>query len=229
MSIKKIFSHFTDEIKRLLTPRKMVAILAGTAILSFGLYNIHRQTHITEGGVLGMILLLNYWFGITSSVASPTLDILCYIFSSRYLSKDFLKLSAISTFCLAGFFFLWEQFPPILPDLSPHPLIAAIAGGISVGIGTGVVVRQGGSTGGDDALALTISKITGCKLSLAYFFTDITVLLLSLTYIPFKRIAFSIVTVSISSYLVDFIKCFSFENVQKKYNEKKSEADSITD
>ncbi len=83
MSIKKIFSHFTDEIKRLLTPRKMVAILAGTAILSFGLYNIHRQTHITEGGVLGMILLLNYWFGITSSVASPALDILCYIYFPR--------------------------------------------------------------------------------------------------------------------------------------------------
>jgi uncharacterized membrane-anchored protein YitT (DUF2179 family) len=78
-----------------------------------------------------------------------------------------------------------------------------------------MVVRQGGSTGGDDALALVISKITGCRISLAYLFTDITVLLLSFTYISFKRICFSIVTVVISSVLIDCIKNFSGGENQK--------------
>ena len=70
----------------------------------------------------------------------------------------------------------------MLPDLSAHPLIAAVLGGIFVGVGVGLIVRQGGSSGGDDALALTISHVSHWKLSRSYLFTDTVVLLLSLTY-----------------------------------------------
>ena len=75
-----------------------------------------------------------------------------------------------------------------------------------VGIGVGLIVRQGGSSGGDDALALVISHAFHCRLSWSYLFTDITVLALSLTYIPVRRIVFSLVTVTISSWLIDWIK-----------------------
>ena len=94
----------------------------------------------------------------------------------------------------------------MLPDLSAYPLAAAILGGLFVGVGVGLIVRQGGSSGGDDALALSISHALHWRLSRSYLFTDITVLLLSLTYIHFSRIIFSLITVTISSYLIDWIK-----------------------
>ena len=77
-----------------------------------------------------------------------------------------------------------------------------------MGIGVGLIVRQGGSAGGDDALALTISRVTHWRLSRAYLFTDLTVLALSLTYIPVGRIACSLVTVTLSSFLIDRIQDF---------------------
>ena len=86
----------------------------------------------------------------------------------------------------------------MLPDLSSQPLAAALLGGLFVGIGVGLIVRQGGSSGGDDALALVISKVAKCRLSFAYLFTDLTVLALSLSYIPLNRILFSVVTVTLS-------------------------------
>ena len=73
-------------------------------------------------------------------------------------------------------------------------------------LGGWLIVRQGGSSGGDDALAPVIHKLTGWRLSRAYLFTDLTVLFASLSYIPFRRIAFSLVTVTVSSLLIDFIK-----------------------
>lgn len=194
------------ETIKLFTVKKLFLIILGTGLLSFGIYNIHHQAGVTEGGVLGMILLLNHWFHIPPSIISPVLDILCYALAFRFLGKDFIKISVVSTLSLASFFRLWEQFPPVMPNLSAHPLWAAILGGLFVGVGVGIIVRQGGSSGGDDALALTISKVSGCRLSKAYLVTDITVLLLSLTYIPFTRIVFSLVTVTISSYLIDFIE-----------------------
>lgn len=56
----------------------------------------------------------------------------------------------------------------MFPDLSAYPLVASILGGMFVGIGVGIIVRQGGSSGGDDALALVINKLTGWKLPALY-------------------------------------------------------------
>lgn len=134
------------------------------------------------------------------------MDVLAYAVAFKLLGKDFLKISVVATISLAGFFRLWEQFPPILPDMSAYPLVAAIVGALFIGVGYGLVIRQGGAGGGDDALAMAISKVTKCRISFAYMFTDISVLLLSLTYISFKRIAFSLITVTISSMLIDVVQ-----------------------
>ena len=83
---------------------------------------------------------------------------------------------------------------------------AALLGGVFVGIGVGIIVRQGGSSGGDDALALVIHQLTGWKLARSYLFTDLVVLGASLSYIPARRIAFSLVTVTVSSLLIDWVQ-----------------------
>ena len=198
-----------------ITLGKLFWIFLGAAITSFGLYNIHRQVDITEGGVLGMMLFVNHWFGIPSSQATPILDIACYALAFRYLGARFIKISVISTLSVSGCFWLWEQRPPMLPHLSEMPLAAALLGGCFVGIGVGLIVRQGGSSGGDDALALAISKVSGWRLSKSYLVTDLTVLALSLSYIPLRQIVFSVVTVTVSSWLIDLVQKISFEKKEQ--------------
>ena len=86
------------------------------------------------------------------------------------------------------------------------PLIAALLGGVFVGVGVGLVVRAGGASGGDDVLALLLNKFTKLTLSKSYFMTDAIVLALSLTYIPAGRIVFSFITVTLSSFLIERIQ-----------------------
>ena len=188
------------------TFKKVVLIIIGSMICSFGIHNIHQRTNITEGGIFGLMLLLEHWFNISPAYITPVLDFTCYLIAFRFLGSRFIKTSIFSTLCISAFYKLWEAFLPMLPDLSDHPLIAAILGGIFVGVGVGLVVRQGGSAGGDDALALTISHVSKWHLSSSYLFTDITVLLMSLSYIPLMRIVFSLITVTISSNIIDWIK-----------------------
>ena len=66
-------------------------LLAGAAILSFGLFNVHSQSGITEGGVLGTTLLLRRWFGISPGVSEFVIDAVCYALGYRYLGKLFLR------------------------------------------------------------------------------------------------------------------------------------------
>lgn len=199
-----------------LTIKTILYLLLGSMICSFGIHNIHQRTNITEGGIIGLMLLIEHWFKISPAYITPLLDTACYILAFKFLGAMFIKLSIVSTLFISAFFKLWELFPPMLPDLSAHPLIAAILGGIFVGIGVGLIVRQGGSGGGDDALALTISHALRWKLSRSYLFTDVVVLVLSLTYIPVTRIIFSLITVTVSSHLIDWIREYKTQNKNTK-------------
>lgn len=183
-----------------------LVILCGTFILAFGLYNIHSRTAITEGGVLGAILLVEHWFKISPSISGLVLDLSCYAIGFRYLGWSFARYSLAASLGFSACYRLMEHIGPVMPDLSSYPLAAAVLGGMFVGMGVGMCVRIGGAAGGDDALAMTISKVTGLDISHSYLFTDIVVLTLSLSYIPFKRICYSLVTVTISSYLIGFIQ-----------------------
>ena len=189
-----------------LTLRGAGCILLGAAICTFGIHNIHQRTGITEGGVIGLMLLLEHWLGASPAVLTPVLDLSCYLLAFRYLGWRFIRTSVFSTFCVSMFYKVWELFPLMLPDLSAWPLLASVLGAGFVGLGVGLIVRQGGSSGGDDALALTIARVTRWRLSRAYLFTDLVVLGLSLTYLPAGRIVFSLITVTLSSWIIDRVQ-----------------------
>lgn len=212
---KDLFTKLTKKLLEGLTLKKVLLIILGAAVCSFGIHNIHQRTAITEGGVIGMMLLIDRWLGLPPAVITPVLDITCYVLAFRYLGGQFIKISVISTLSVSLFYDFWEMFPPMLPDLSAYPLAAAVLGGIFVGVGVGLIVRQGGSSGGDDALALTISHVTHWRLSRAYLFTDLVVLVLSLSYIPLQRIFFSLITVTLSSFLIDRVQDMTFHRTSQ--------------
>ena len=200
-----LLSRLTDG----LSLRRVALIMLGAMIATFGIHNIHQRTGITEGGVIGLMLLLEQWLGASPAFLTPVLDLSCYLLAFKYLGGRFIKISVVSTLSVSLFYKLWEQLPFLLPDLSAHPLAAAVLGAVFVGVGVGLIVRQGGSSGGDDALALTISKVTRWRLARCYLFTDLVVLGLSLSYIPFRRIAFSLITVTLSSWLIDRVQGYA--------------------
>ena len=182
-------------------PRYAMLII-GAGILAFGLHNVHAQSRITEGGVLGMTLLIRHWTGISPAISEAVLDVTCYLMGLRFLGKSFLPRALAATGSYALFYALFERIGYILPDLSHMPLLAALVGALFVGIGVGLVVRAGGAAGGDDALALVISKLTRWNIARCYLITDVTVLLLSLSYIPLRSIACSLITVTLSSFII---------------------------
>ncbi|MBQ5813175.1 MAG: YitT family protein, partial [Clostridia bacterium] len=164
--------------------RNYLIIYIGTFILSFGLFNIHARCAVTEGGVLGGVLLLENWFGWSPSVTNIVLDLSCYAVGFRFLGWDFARYSLAASLGFSVNYRLAETVGYIMPDLTPYPLMAALLGALFVGVGVGLCVRVGGAAGGDDALAMTISKVMKVDIAWAYMFTDLLVLSLSLTYIP---------------------------------------------
>ena len=181
-------------------------ILLGSIIQAVGIYNIHSISSVTEGGVLGLTLLLQHWFDISPAISSFVLNLVCYLLGWRTLGKDFIGYSLISISIYSISYGIFEQFPPLWPEIAAYPLIAALAGALFIGIGAGLCVRAGGATAGDDALAMSFSHIFRIPIERVYLISDLTVLVLSLSYIPVKRIAYSLLTVILSGQIIGIIQ-----------------------
>lgn len=188
-----------------ITVKNILINLLGSAILAFGTYNVHSQSAITEGGMLGLTLLGQYWLHISPAISGIVMSAACFYFAWRMLGGKFIVMSLVAGGGFSVFYAIFEQFPPLFPGIGEQPLIAAIAGALFVGIGVGLSVRVGGASGGDDALAMGLNKLTGVKISTVYLVSDLAVLLLSLTYIPLGRIMYSLLTVVLSGQIIGFI------------------------
>ena len=179
--------------------------------LAFGMYNVHSISGITEGGVLGAVLLIQHWFAVSPALSSLVLNSLCYLLGWRTFGKTFLFYSGISTLGYSAIYSVCELFPPVYPEIASMPLAASIAGSIFVGVGCGICVRIGGAPSGDDALAMSLSRLTRVPIQWVYLISDLLVLGLSLSYIPVRKIAYSLLTVLLSGQIIGL-----FQNQKKK-------------
>lgn len=187
-------------------PKNSLIAFLSSALQAFGMYNIHALSDITEGGVLGAVLLIDHWLHISPALSGFLLNAACYLFGWKTLGKEFIAYSLIAACGFSSGYALCEQFPPLWPGIAGHPLLAAIIGAAFIGVGAGLCVRVGGATSGDDALAMSLSHITKVPIQWVYLVSDLTVLLLSLSYIPMRKIAYSLLTVVLSGQIIGWMQ-----------------------
>lgn len=195
--------------------RRILLNLLGSAIQAFGLYNVHALSGVTEGGVLGLTLLLNRWFGISPALSSLIMNATCYWIGWRVMGISFIKYSILAGGSFSVFYWIVEQFPPVWPQIADMPLLAAIVGALFIGVGVGLCVRTGGAPGGDDALGMSINRAFGWDIRWYYIISDLVVLGLSLTYVPLERIVYSLITVVLSGQLIGLVQTIGIKKEPK--------------
>ncbi|MBP3941751.1 MAG: YitT family protein [Christensenellaceae bacterium] len=184
--------------------KNCIAAFFSGSILAFGLFNIHAQADITEGGTLGLTLLLEHWFALSPAVSGFLLNALCYFIGWKTLGKNFIAYSAAATIGFSLSYRIFEMIGPLFAIESQ--LLAAILGAVFVGCGCGFAILAGGAPSGDDALAMSLSKILKIRIEKVYLATDLVVLFLSLSYIPIGKILYSLLTVVLSGQIIGLIQ-----------------------
>ena len=185
---------------------KVAMVLLGSFIQAVGLCNIHAFSAVTEGGVLGATLLIQHWTSLSPAVSSLLLNAVCYAVGWRLLGRSFLLYSLLASGAYSLFYALLEPFAPLWPWLTEHTLLCALLGAVFVGIGAGLSVRAGGAPSGDDALAMSLSRALKTDIQWIYLASDLIVLLLSLSYILWRQIAFSLLSVLLSGQIIGWVQ-----------------------
>ncbi|MDD7183831.1 YitT family protein [Peptostreptococcus porci] len=192
--------------KRCMT-KKLLQMVIGTLILSFGIYNFYYQNGITEGGVLGLLLIFKNVFNVDVSLSNVFIDGLLILLGFRFFGKKFFGYTIFSTVVFSIVYGIFEKFGFLVTV--DNNIIAAILGGVCVGVGCGIIINAGGAAGGDDIVALIFSKMANVSIGKVYLITDVTVLILSLSYLPASKIIYSIIAVVVSGQVINIMYKFN--------------------
>ena len=163
---------------------------------------VHSVSGITEGGALGITLFLESWFDLSPAYTGFVFNALCYLFGIKMFGAAFIVYSFISASSFSLAYRISESFEPLFPFLADMPLAAALIGAVFVGVSIGICVRAGGAPTGDDALAMSLSKLFRIGIQWVYLVSDLTVLVLSASYIPLTRLGYSFITVFLSGQII---------------------------
>ncbi|WP_245153924.1 YitT family protein [Jeotgalibacillus proteolyticus] len=136
--------------------RNIIMIIIGAVIAAYGLETILIPNDVVDGGVTGVSIMGAEVFGLPLGVLLFTLNLPFIYLGYKQVGKTFAILSSIGIVALSGSTFFMHRFHAILgPE---DPLLIVLAGGIFLGVGIGIVLRNGGALDGAEILAVLLSR-----------------------------------------------------------------------
>ena len=154
-------------------------MVLGNAICAFSVTCFALPYNMVVSGVSGIGRIINILTGLSVSSAVAVLNIVLFIIGAAVLGKRFAATIALGTFAFPFFMGIFEQMTA-LHHLVNEPMLAAICAGVLDGVGLGLVMRLGGSTGGIDVPAMIMNRKLGWKLATVMSGMDIAIFLLQI-------------------------------------------------
>ncbi len=133
---------------------RLLFLTLGAAIVGFGLENFLVPNDIIDGGIVGISIMASYLSGIPLGVFTFCLNLPFLAWGYKLLGKKFVLLSLFSSAMLSIFVSIFHY----TNNMTYNPILAAIFGGITVGIGCGIILRNNGSLDGTEIVSLIIGK-----------------------------------------------------------------------
>lgn len=209
---------------------EVMQIILGTAIIAFGTTLFLLPNQLSAGGFSGLATILYYLLGIPLGTTTLILNIPLFIISFLKNGKKFFLNAMLGTFLLSLFFNAFENLKPITTDR----FLACIYGGITIGIGTAIILKAKASTGGTDLLTQIIKSYKpNIKISSLLVLLD--TLIVGVNVIFFKELEiglYSAITIYIMGKMLDiFFEGINFGRsvyiVSSKYEEIAKEIGNI--
>ena len=133
--------------------------LAGCYVFAMGVQIFTKPFQIAPGGLAGLATIANYLWGLPIGIMSFVMNIPLLILAWRYLSKNFAVRTCISTIIFSLCTDVLVTWMPVYPSTSAiAPLMAALFGGILMGVGNALVYLGQSTTGGTAIIGALLQK-----------------------------------------------------------------------
>ncbi|MFZ5753349.1 MAG: YitT family protein, partial [Bacillota bacterium] len=178
-----------------------LGIAAGSFIFAFGLNYFIIANGLAEGGFTGIALIIHYLAGWPVGTVLFLLNLPLFFIGWKMWGKTFVLKTILGVAAVSVALDLTQGFGLKTHDL----LLAALYGGVLSGVGLGLVLRFGATTGGVDIIARWINEKSGISMGKIYFLFDLFVLSMVAFLFGLEKALYTLVAVGVFSQVIDRI------------------------
>lgn len=194
-------------IKKIINFKELLMIVIGTFLVSFSFSVFFIPNGIAPGGVSGFATLINATLALPVGLTIIVLNIPLFIGGWKKNGFRFMLLSIISTILLSAFIELIHLSDAWISVVTQDVLLSTIFGGAIMGLGLGLVIKKGATTGGTDLLAKIINdKFPNFRIAWVLFAIDFIVVASAVIFLSPLTGLYSLVALYIGSTVLDFVQ-----------------------
>lgn len=190
-------------VKKVNKIKSIGLIIFGTAITAMAISMFFVPNQIVNGGASGLATVIYYTIGLKPSLANAIINAVLLLMALICFGWKFVSKTLLSIASLTIFIEIFSYLPPVTDNM----MLAAIFGAVLYGVGIGIVLSQGSTTGGTDILGRLIQhKFPHWKIGKILLGVDLFVVFLSfVTFRTTEAILYGIIALFISSNSIDWL------------------------
>ncbi|PLS01836.1 YitT family protein [Neobacillus cucumis] len=178
-----------------------MATIIGSFLLGIGVNGFLVPNHLIDGGLLGIALILHYFFDFQTGITMVALSLpICLIASTNERGYFFSNLQGL----LFSSLFI-DLLAPLRSQIFVSNLSSALIGGVIIGTGVGLLLRYKTSTGGTDLLAKMISGIFSLNIAFVIILIDGLIVLAGFTVLSLDSFLYSCLAISTVGFTTSLI------------------------
>lgn len=189
--------------------------LLGNGLYAFGVAAFLLPGGLITGGTTGIALFVQHLVQIPISLFVFGFNLAMFLLGLAVLGRKFAAATVLSSFfyplALAG----WERLLPAAP-ITEDIILCTVFGGLCIGIGLGVVIRTGASTGGMDIPPLVLQRLLGLPVAPMLYLFDMVILLLQSFFCRGEQVLYGILLVLIYTLVLDKVLLLGQQKVEIK-------------
>ena len=198
LKILKKPSIHVDKARILNLFKDYLLIVLGTAVMAVSLHLFYVPNQLATGGLTGYAQLVNRFTGWPIGTLVLVGNLPLFVIGWRHLGGR--RFLARTIFGSVMFSVILDTMPLWLPPggLTNDFMLNALYGGLSMGVGTGLVLRAKATTGGTDILARFLNRRYGTPLSRSYLYTDGLIVFLAAFIFSWEHALYAILALYIT-------------------------------
>lgn len=179
--------------------KKYLLLFIGSIITAVGLEIFLVPNNIIDGGIVGISIMASHLTGLSLSIFLVLFNLPFLYLGYKQIGKTF----AISTLFSISSLSYWVSFFGPIPGLTNDLFLAAVFGGIIVGVGVGLIIRYGGSLDGTEIVAILLDKRTSFSVGEIVMFFNLFILTSAGLVFTWDKAMYSLVAYFIAFKAID--------------------------
>lgn len=174
-------------------------MVLGSILAAMGLEIFLIPNNIIDGGITGISIMASHLTSIQLGIFIFVLNLPFIIIGYKQIGKTFALSTIFSVICFSIFVTLFHPIPGVTQDT----LLATIFGGIILGVGIGLIIRNGGSLDGTEIIAILLEKRSAFSIGEIVMFINIFILGISGFVFSWDRAMYSLIAYFIAFKAID--------------------------